>query len=56
MLAGDLRQLAVEGDTMPLGQLLLLATALVLPALGGGDGYVGNDVNIGHVARFRIAA
>jgi len=55
VLAGDLGELAEEGDAVPLGVLLLI-TALVLPFLGGRNADVGHRVAARQVARFGVGA
>src|SRR5687768_2464896 len=55
VLAGDLRELAEEGDAVPLG-VLLRFSRLVLPLLGGRDADIGHRVAGRQIAGLRVPA
>ena len=56
VLADDLGQPAIEHHAVPFGGFLHFAGLLVLPAVGGGDGDVGDLVATGKTAHFRVSA
>ncbi len=56
VLAGNLGQLAEEGDAVPLGGFLEIAGLLVLVAIGRRQADVRHGVAAGHVAGFRVGA